>query len=1326
MAAAANKAAAAQEARAYFERFDRANLYHAAAHRETDWLLSEQSDAVGQLYLPISGMQSPDSAERYTLLVPHSCSKPLHLQELHQVVRELVEGIYIFNQTPCIYFEPNYDSSSTCFIPSAYHDTLVGETLLSVDYFVKSLLHGTTVPQKDKRKKITENWKKIPPNALREGFKEAGLVRMQDDEEMGEDLYVQKKQPFLRYPPKYVDSDLAYRELKPRLSTGEEYSQQKDHVSRDTFLRYLDHVSITLVFRQKCIRQYGPLFVLDPTFDVTNSVFANQKGKELCARLHTYLQKQRSFVEENLQKKKQIAHDLELLGFISFMIPFLMTLKKQNKIIDITKLVPAMSKDLLRTDRELPPILPSETSRWSPFTAKNSYTSMHGGITFHKPQQKVKDTGAEFSKIREAVRAVASSGSQDDERELKTCTIEDKSYYLLTLPIENYYSKFPLWVHATIAELKSQRSRLPTLTDSKVQELLKKPCGPRHATKMKTVNVSLQASIEKGVLPAVAALLKRCTQTRLNKPDENGKAMIHHAAVHCRANILSVLLLAGSDVNQQVLTEDQKPTQTQPIHLASLSGGLDAVCCLLRYGAQLATKDDEGWAPIHHAASHNYQSLVAHFASIDPTCIELETEDQDKATPLLLATWNGGLDTIKCLIQLDARLGATDSSNRNIVHIAALNHHIAILKYLILLDRPELQVWQVLSAMLMADTGYSEAAARCMDPLLQLFPTHYVYLLQHSAIGSLVNLLQQEEQLQHLSIQLLANISNYEKVREALVKVNAIDPLVKLLATTNDRIQACTCVVLSDLGMSADNQMAIVQAGAVPHLVELLKHESDDIQLFSCACLGILAYDNTENQSTVSRASALPNLVNLLSSPLACIQACAASTLQAIIEGNRSNQLTSLSLNIIPQLVVLLRSKEVSVHKNAARAIEAQAEDCEKAQQELLGNSACINLLKRLLKMRDLEVKVCGGCALWAIAGALISNKRAIATHMGLEVLVDMLTVHNEKLDFVCSEALGALASELHGDNQNRIATVGGVKPLVEVLTMHTSQRVCRSVIHTLAAMIMKPALVPNPKIQESIATARGIVALASIINSHGSEIVRAEAASTLAKLVLNNTENDVYLVKNTNFSYRTLFKFFASLDPMVRLQAGYCLSIMAFNNPAKQEMMQAHGKLHISTFSSFLQSDDEFFQVHAAFQIVVLSKLLDGMRDVEAVVQGLKMLVRLCSSDIEQTKVLSAEFLGSLAHCTGGIPNTIVMAGGLEPLIQHLKSGNGPVVESSCVALGYLTFNPMANRLILGIFRDDPKLYKTFKAHFGTVVVSKKFSEKWESIEKAGLPTLR
>ena len=1194
---------------------------------------------------------------------------------------------------------------------------------------MQSVLHGSTIPQKDKRKKLSESWRKMAtetPGSLRENFTASGLMEMTADEELG-DLYTEKKSPFLRYPPKCVDVDLAYGGLCPKLSTGEEYCQQENHLGRDMFLRYLDHVSLSLVFKQKSIQQTGSLLVLDPTFDVTTSVLATQteKDEELYYHLHSYLQKQRDFVAETLPRKQQIAHDLEILNFVSFLIPFLVTLKKRNKVIDVGKLVAGLSRDL-KTERELPPVFPSKESRWSPFIAENSHAAMRGGITFHKLQQAVQTPDQELVKNRDRIIATASKHT----KEITSCMLGDQSYYILSLPLENYYSnspKLPKWIHAMIAELKRQSSHLPTITDNRIQDFLRKPCGTRQTSKMKTVNVFLQASIEKGVLPAVVALLKRCTQTRLNKTNEDGRALIHYAAVNCRADVLSALLLAGCDVALPCHTSEQRPTRTLALHLAVQSGGLEAACCLLRYGARVSVADDEGWTAIHHAAFHNYQSLVAHFVSVEPCCVDLETGDRRKATPLLLAAHNGCSDTVRCLVELGANLTATDAFDRNIVHIASHRHHISILKFLIELKHPDLNVWFELCAMLAADpgSGYPEAAARCMDPLTRWQPVHCSQLVLHGAVNSLVQLLKREERLQYLSVQVLANLSDKEGMRSALVRAEGVPPLVKLLNSTNDRVHACSALVLSDLATVSENQVSIAKAGAIPLLVKLLESDSDDVQLVSSACLGILAYDNPDNQSAVSGASGLPLLISLLGSPLPCMRACVASALQAILERNLQNQLCALSEGVVPPLVALLRAKEVPVHTNAARALEALAENCQESQTKLQGDSTCIALLKRMLMMREPDVKVSGGCALWAIAGSLISNKRLLAAHMGLEVLVDMLIIHNEKLDYVCSEALASLATEL-GDNQNRIASVGGVKPLVEVLTMPTSQRVCLSVIHTLAALTMKPALVPNPSLQKAITNAKGITVLASIISSEAAEIVRVEAACTLAKLILNNPDNDRFLARYTNFSFLSIFKFFTSANPTVRLLAGYCLAIMAFNNSAKLGAMKAHGSLNIANFVPFLESEDEFFQVHAAFQIVVLSKLLTGIRGVEATVRGIKLLVGLCSSDVEQSKVLSAEFLASLAHSRGGLPDTIVMAGALDPLIENLLSGNGPVMESSSVALGYLTFNPMASRMMIGVFRDNPEQYDVFKDYQNSVVISKKFLTDWESAELAGLPSLR
>ena len=1245
----------------------------------------------------------------------------------------------MFNQIPSIAFESNHDSSSTCAIPSAYHDTLVGLTMLNVDYFIKSLLHGTTVPQKDKRNKLIEEWKKFPHGKIREGYVKVGMMNMEDDEELGADLYSEKKKPFIRHPEKCVDSAIAHSELTPRLSTYEEFEQHEDHVSRDIFLTYLDHVNISLVFRQQSIPVKDSVFILDPAYDLTTGVLATKKEKEhqeLYRLLHAYLQKQRDFVLSNLEKKKQIAHDLELLGFISFMISFLVTLKRQTKIVDVSQFPQPSVREMLRTDRDLPPVLPNATSKWSSYSSDNSATCLHGGIMFHKRQQTpqpLKCSPEELAQI-EKLSSETCPPSQEGDGDLLTCELNGQSYYVLGLSVEPFYSKtpkLPRWVHAMVTELKSQSSKQPSLSESRVQDMLRKPLGPRQAASMKTVNVSLKASIEKGILPAVGALLKRCTQTRLNKPDDNGMTMIHYAAVNGRPDVLSSLILAGCSVNQQVYDENQQPTETTPIHLAAQSGSLDSVCCLIRYGADFSVKDSLGRAAVHHAAFHNHQCIVSHLVTLDPSCLNIETSDRSNSTPLLLAAQNGCFDTFKCLNELGADLTVTNSVGQTAINVAILKHHINILKYLIV-SVPSVNVWATLAEMLASEddtSRYAESAARCLDPLMQWNPdVYHKSLLSQKAVGSLVQLLKKDKALPHLAIQVLADTSNIEAVATAMVDAGAIPHVVKLLTSNSDRVQSCACIVLSDLGLNPDNKVSIAKAGAIPHLIKRLESDSDDVQLYACACLGILADDNPENQCTILENSGLPVLVSLLRSPLHCIKGCAANSLEKLLDRNRSCQLAALTANIITPLVILLRSKKDSVQKSAAGAIAALAEKCSESQCELLANTVCINLLKRLLKMQDPSLKVCGGCALWSIAGELTSNKRLIATHMGLELLVDMLLVHHEKLEYVCSEALGSLASEL-GDNQNHIAKVGGVKPLVDVLTSPTSQRVCLSVIHTLAALVMKPALVPNYNLQRVVASSRGIVVMAAIVSADSnlaSEIIRVEAACTLAKLVLNNPENDKILARHTDFSYVTIFKFYASSNALVRLLAGYCLAVMAFNNSAKLQLMKSHGSLNISNLTPFLESEDDFFKVHAAFQIVVLSKLLVGIRDTDATVKGIRLLISLLNSHIEQTKVLSAEFIASLAHSRGGIPNTILMAGVLDPLLRNLQTGNGPVIESTSVAIGYLTFNSLGSRMITGAFRDNPELFDVFKEQIDSVIVSKKFLANWNQVTYNGIPVLR
>lgn len=438
----------------------------------------------------------------------------------------------------------------------------------------------------------------------------------------------------------------------------------------------------------------------------------------------------------------------------------------------------------------------------------------------------------------------------------------------------------------------------------------------------------------------------------------------------------------------------------------------------------------------------------------------------------------------------------------------------------------------------------------------------------------------------------------------------------------------------------------------------------------------------------------------------------------------QESQLAALADGIVEPVISLLKSKAVSVHTNAARVIESLANGCPEAQV-VLKSETCLSLLRRLLKARNSEVKVCGASALWAIAGSQIKSRRLVANFMGIDTVVDLMTTSDDKLYYVCSEALGTLAIEL-GTNQNKISDLGGILPLVDILLCQTSEEVYISVLHTIELLLTKPGLVPNHALQKSVADNRGLTTLAALVVSPLSEVLRVKAACTLAKLILNNPENESKLEQQSRFSHFSLIKLLGSTDVTVRLLAGYALSIFVFNNPKKLALVESHGRINISNFTNLLSSQDETHRAQGAFQLVILSKLIVGLDSAEGSIHGIKLLVHLAASSNESTQHHCCDFLACLARCKEGIPITTVMAGAVTPLLNILLSKNPPLEEVASIALGYFTYQPQASRLIRSRFRSEPELYQVFQKYLKYITVSRQFMSEWIYLEKIGLPSLR
>ncbi len=842
----------------------------------------------------VSGLQAPDQENCYVIAVPHpstptSCGKLLTSQELHQIIQELVEGIYVFNQSPSSNIEGNHDCGMSCSLPSAYVDTYIGQTLLSLEYFIKNLLHGHMVPQKEKIVRLNEKWRKTvseSPGEVRQLYIDHGMVSMEDDEELGPDLYKEKSIRFIRYPPLHIDSSLTQSGLIGHLSTGETAAQRTDHICRDVFYKYLSKASLGLAVGVESVQQEGSLIVFNPSMDVTSSIEPefdsnNAQDKDIYAHLNVYLQKQRKFVQDKLKLKLPVLKDIHLLEIASFLVHLLATLRQQHKVIDCERLQPRMNSDVLKTERELPPFLPSKDSRWSPYTSDNHLANGNGKIIIKKQEIKVSPLAECFKKSKAKLMAKA----MKHEKEIMMTCINGEPYALMTIRLEDFYPKFPRKIHAMIQELKSQVTKLPTLSDTRVQDSLRRPLGPRHASKLKTMNSLVIPCIQKGLTGCVSALLKRCTKTRINKPsEEDGLSFIHYAAIHGRADIISLLVHCCADANQ--LTEANAVNNylsTGPLHLAAAAGDLDSVCSLIKHSAQMDKEDSKGWSAVHYAAYNNHQHVIGYFAKINDSCVNWITKDSVKMTPLLIAAKNGGLDTVKMLVESGANLSFCDNSNNNMVHISALKNHVNILQFLLLHDSSELCVWEILFEMLKADvkSGYPHAAACVIDSLLRWSIDYWKELLKLGMIERLVDLAKMtEEKLQLLAVQVIADISNHSEVKSVLVKSNAIPTLVKHLSSTNDRLQSTTCIVLSDLGLDDENKSSITANGGMKSLIRLVSSPQDDIQLYASACIGILVMNSNDNKNLFRDNGGLQYLIAMLKSPLDCHQGTAAAAIE--------------------------------------------------------------------------------------------------------------------------------------------------------------------------------------------------------------------------------------------------------------------------------------------------------------------------------------------------------------------------------------------------------------------------------------------------------------
>uniref|UniRef100_A0A8C3T4I8 Ankyrin and armadillo repeat containing n=1 Tax=Chelydra serpentina TaxID=8475 RepID=A0A8C3T4I8_CHESE len=1301
-----------RNASAFFDKFDRSELQELLTTTSCSWLASKD-DLRLPLELPsgLMGQLKNISFPTAILLAPVVPDMPLNCKEVHQIVRELAVGIYCLNQIPSISLDSNYDHSTSCQLPPAYIDTRIGQILISVDYMLKALWHGVYMP-KEKRVRFSELWRSSMdidmdgnPQTEKNIFPEfcsAGLVDLSNEPDF-EGIYDENMNEDPTYDPNSAQE-------------------------KNLFMQYADNILLKLTFGTIQVQQHENVCKFDAAYELSNVIRLTEDHLDTVTyqRLQQRLILQQKLVKKHLEKKAEIRKNIEYLKIMSFLIPFLLGLKRKMKIPNLNQLLQPYSDDKVKTERELPPFVLGPDFKCQHFHyIKNEYFHVHGGIEFDVGTPSVEDVS---EKIKVLVQYLLYNLSKMFP--FKLLLFFCYSYYVIAIELETFYQqlyKTPWWgaINEIISTLKPKR--LP-LSDIQSLEQFKKRFGYKKAIKCKSLPYGMKSAAERGLSAVFHTFCRKTSTSSLSVVDEYGYALLHHASIHNRVPIICQLIKSHLNINQRRNVHFNQALGPTALHLAAQCGSIEALTCLVAFKADYKLTDDRGWMAIHFAAFYDNISCITVLYRKDPDLLEAETTAEYHSTPLLLAATSGALDTLQYLFSLGASWKKTDSEGNNIINLAVLYFHTEILKHLIQLDNPDLPVWNTLVEMLQSDDSTRpEMAVRSLEVLCLAKDFYWKCILDAGAIPSLINLLKgQQIKLACITSGVLSNISPHITISQALVEAGGISVLIELLGSGEPELQSRCAVILYDIAQFDNNQNVITELGGIPPLVNLLKIKLQDLLVNVINCIRVLCIQNKLNQSTVKEHQGIPALVEFLTSQSDVLQAVSSAALAELARGNEMMQDAIANADAIGPLVELLRGRKVSVQVKGAMAIEALSDNNTCIQKQFLEKSATKYLLK-LLKAFHLTVKEQGAITLWALAGQTLKQQKSMAEQIGYNFIIDMLLSPSDKMQYVGGEAVIALSkdSKLH---QNQICEGNGIGPLVRLLrSTKIAEGTLLSVIRALGTICIGVAHTNNPVSQENIVEEQALPVLVHLLKNRNSLQIKVEVAYSLACIVLRNSNLQTVLQEEEGFNYSDVLELLNAPDKDICLRAGYALALFAYNNPVQQFLILETGAVTMSTFEPFLRSEIETDKAMAAFQIVVLAKVIVDVDQVTLSARGVTILVELLNSEKTATLVLTGKLLASLAHTRAGVPEAITELGTIQRLCYHLYSDKEEVRIASAGALGYLTFNRTAYRHLLVECRNKPKQFTRLMNNLSRdAKISQDFVKEFHRQRQVGLPSLR
>ncbi|XP_078488851.1 armadillo repeat-containing protein 3 isoform X5 [Ciona intestinalis] len=476
--------------------------------------------------------------------------------------------------------------------------------------------------------------------------------------------------------------------------------------------------------------------------------------------------------------------------------------------------------------------------------------------------------------------------------------------------------------------------------------------------------------------------------------------------------------------------------------------------------------------------------------------------------------------------------------------------------------------------------------------------------------------------------------------------------VVLMLKSDEEEVLAKACEAIYRFADKCEeNKLMLLELGAMESLIRLINHEEKMVKRYACMAFGVMA-GHADVRRYLRKTDAIPSAIQLLGDEDDVCNEF-ASLFLSHMSGDFSSKLSIGQSEGVEPLINLLASPDPDVQKNSLQAICNLVQDFQSrtAVRELGGIPSLLESLKS-------EYAVIQGLGLSTLASVTQDgeSRAVVRENEGLELLVDFLG--NKDYDDLHVHALSVLSNCLEDtESLDDIRSTGGLERLLSFATEASTSPEVQA--NTARALSRAAKNVENGKILHEQEAEKTLITM----TGSESDIVRIAACQAIATLSNNLAAKDAF---GKSEGIPPLINLLSAENPMVREAATLALANLTLTNTNNANEVLTSGG--VEQLLSLLQFNKESVVINSAACLVNMAQDITIRNDIfkRGIVASLTEPLKSKSPRVQSkiAQAVSTFMAGAEAR------SEICQHGGLEPLVQLLKSGDADVRRNASCAL--------------------------------------------------------